>query len=104
MGRLYLIHIDPPYRHARHYLGYTSYNDVNRRVERHRSGFGSPLLAAAVKAGCTLHLALVVTGERKDERRLKRHSHIPSWCPICSRQWRYSFPPFARHVLPHGGG
>ena len=38
----YLLHFDPPYKHARHYVGYTEHLDV--RVEQHRNGTGANLL------------------------------------------------------------
>ena len=32
---VYLLHFDPPYRHAKHYLGYTKAESVKARFERH---------------------------------------------------------------------
>ena len=86
MGWVYLLHIDPPYRHARHYWGYTSRDDVESRVEEHRTRRGARLCEVAVSHGCQLHLALVLPGTRADERRLKKASRATLYCPIC-RGW-----------------
>ena len=40
----YLICLDQPYFHARHYVGFS--DDIQRRIQTHRKGQGSPLLAA----------------------------------------------------------
>jgi hypothetical protein len=50
----YLIHFEQPYksgRHpgARHYVGYS--DDIDRRIETHRKGHGSPLVAAVLAVG-----------------------------------------------------
>ena len=57
---LYLIHIEPPYKHAKHYLGVTRGDrSVDDRLAEHRAGRGARLCRAAVGAGCTLVLARV---------------------------------------------
>ena len=54
-GIVYLIHFDRPYRHARHYIGWTS--DLDARLATHRSGCGSPLIRAAQEAGIRWQVA-----------------------------------------------
>ena len=49
-GTVYVLHFDPPYRHAAHYVGWTA-GDVEVRVGTHLRGAGSPLVRAAVAAG-----------------------------------------------------
>lgn len=83
MGIVYLIHFSPPYRHARHYLGFTSFNDVKRRFHAHQSGYGARLTNVAVAAGCKLLLVRQWTGSRQLERRLKRHHGSVKLCPLC---------------------
>ncbi|MCC6170046.1 MAG: endonuclease [Caldilineaceae bacterium] len=80
---LYLLHFEPPLRHARHYLGYTA--DSRRRLQQHLSGHGSPLVRAALAAGCTVTLVRTwPNGTRTLERKLKNRKHGPRLCPICN--------------------
>lgn len=79
---LYLLHLDPPLAHARHYLGFAE--DVPARIERHLAGTGSPLIRAALANGSTITLAAVFEGDRTFERVLKRRKNTPRLCPICT--------------------
>jgi hypothetical protein len=82
VGTVYLIHLQRPYRHARHYLGWTL--DVERRLAVHRAGGGSPLLRAASAAGISFTVARTWPGDRHLERRLHRRKNSPArLCPIC---------------------
>lgn len=83
MAVLYLLHFDPPYRHARHYLGYSDRRDPFSRIAQHLAGRGSPLVAAALAAGCRVLVADWWPGDRTRERLLKRRAHVPAWCPLC---------------------
>lgn len=65
--QIYLLHFTHPYRHAQHYLGFTE--DLDRRLQQHRSGRGSPLVAAAINAGIDFELAATWTGDRREEPR-----------------------------------
>jgi len=83
MKGTYLIHISPNYKQAKHYLGYA--DDVERRIEEHKSGKGARLTQVVVEAGHELILVQVWPGEsRKDERRRKNHKNAPRYCPICN--------------------
>jgi predicted GIY-YIG superfamily endonuclease len=82
-GTLYLLHFARPYKHARHYLGFTRFDDVCRRVEKHQSGQGANLTRHVHRAAIEIYLAWQGQGSRTEERRLKRCSHVSSWCPIC---------------------
>lgn len=87
---MYLIHLNPPYKHARHYIGYA--DDIGRRFYEHEMlSKGSRLLTVAVAAGCSLHLARIWPGkDRKFERSLKggkdgnRTWNRARLCPICT--------------------
>lgn len=84
MQGLYLLHFAPGYRHARHYLGYS--DDVARRFREHvtSSPKSSPLVRAALGAGSVVVLARVWPGgDRKLERRLKKHNGLGAHCPLC---------------------
>ena len=74
-GTVYLLHFSEPYYHARHYLGYT--NNLEARIERHKAGNGSPLVAAVVAAGIGVELARTWNGDRHLERRLKNRKNTP---------------------------
>ena len=80
-GIIYLLHLDGPLHHARHYLGWT--RDLEARLAEHTSGNGSPLVRAAIAAGATIRLAATIEGTRDDERAIKRCKDAPSRCPIC---------------------
>lgn len=65
---VYLIHIEPRYRHAGHYVGYTR-TDVYARFDDHRRGRGA---VARLWWGVP----------RKFELALKKTSQV-ELCPIC---------------------
>jgi len=57
--------------------------NVDARLELHRRGRGSPLIAAAIDAGVELTLAATFSGTRHLERRLKRWHKTAQLCPVC---------------------
>ena len=84
---VYLIHIDKPIGHARHYIGYSE--DVAARLKRHRAGQGGRLLAAAVKRGIHFDVVRIWTeAGRAWEARLKRQGNIARLCPMCLNEKR----------------
>jgi cytosine/adenosine deaminase-related metal-dependent hydrolase len=83
---IYILHIDPPLAHARHYVGWTADEDVSRRVREHLEQTGrrpSRLVAAALAAGRAVTLAGALEGDRALERRLKARKGAASFCPLC---------------------
>ncbi|MCX5046690.1 hypothetical protein OG921_26295 [Aldersonia sp. NBC_00410] len=80
-GVVYLIHFDRPYKHARHYLGFT--NDLAARMDEHGSGRGARLMAVITEAGIGWELARTWTGSRGRERQLKRQGGASRACPCC---------------------
>jgi len=75
-GTVYLIHferpigdLDNPRGQAQHYLGFTE--DLEARLEAHRTGNGSAIMAAVARAGVGWHLVRTWAGDRNLERRLK---------------------------------
>jgi len=87
---IYILHIDPPLAHARHYVGWTKNEDVSKRVEQHLKQSGrrpSRLVGAALAAGRTVTLAGVLEGDRDFERRLKRRGSAKSYCPACRAEY-----------------
>lgn len=82
MSAVYLIHFEPSYRHAQHYLGWSE--DLEPRLHAHAHGQGARLTQVAVQAGCNLLLARVwPDGSRSLERRLKAWHGSTRLCPIC---------------------
>ncbi len=68
---VYLIHFSKPVHHAGHYIGYTPDDEPNRRVAEHTAGTGSPLVAAALRAGASLAIWKWPGAGRDFERWLK---------------------------------
>jgi hypothetical protein len=88
IGTVYLLHVEHVLpvtgnRVARQYLGWVA-GDVDERLAQHRTGRGSPLVAAVVAAGGTVTLARTWAGvDRYFERRLKNRHEAPRLCPQC---------------------
>lgn len=85
-GTIYLLHFDTPYKHAQHYLGWTS--NLEARLERHRNGTGARLMEVIKEAGIGWELAETWTGDRNEERRLKNLGGHRRKCPICQEAER----------------
>lgn len=86
MGTVYLIHFDAPYRHARHYIGWT--RDLPSRLAAHRAGNGSRLMAVITEAGITWRLARTWPGDHCLEHKLKDRHGASRFCPICQMERR----------------
>ncbi|WP_280254949.1 hypothetical protein [Nocardia wallacei] len=80
-GTVYLLHFDRPYRHAKHYTGWTA--DLDARLAEHRAGRGARLLAVIGGAGIGWQLARTWDGTRQRERQLKRTGGASRRCPMC---------------------
>jgi len=78
---VYLLHFDRPYKHAKHYIGYTT--DLEARLQAHTNGTGARLMEVIANAGIGFTLARTWDGDRKLERRLKKQKQTPRLCPIC---------------------
>ena len=81
-GTVYLLHFDQPYKHARHYVGWTARN-VKRRLAEHEAGRGARLLAVVREAGIGRQLARLWPGSRERERQIKRQGGHARKCPLC---------------------
>ena len=82
-GGVYILHIEPPYQHAGHYVGFS--HNILACLALHQAGQSQvALIRAAVQAGHTLTLAHVwPNADRTFERRLKNCKNTPRYCPIC---------------------
>jgi predicted GIY-YIG superfamily endonuclease len=85
-GVIYLLHFSRPYKHARHYTGWTDALDA--RLARHAQGDGARLLAVVHAAGITWQVARTWTGPRSRERQLKRQGGAARRCPLCRTERR----------------
>src|SRR5262245_50496799 len=79
---VYLIHFNRPYRHARHYIGYTT--NLDKRITDHLCGIGARLMEVVTAAGIEWKLARTWPGNRQLERRIKNRKEAAALCPICS--------------------
>lgn len=81
---VYILHLSPPLKHARHYIGFS--DSVKKRFAHHLAGTGSRFTQACVERGIILTLARVFPkGTRQDERRMKTssRSRLVEKCPVC---------------------
>lgn len=69
MGTVYIIKFVPAFKNCYGYIGWT--RDLAARLMFHRTGKGAKICAAAVKAGCHLHLVYDTPGTRAMERKMK---------------------------------
>jgi predicted GIY-YIG superfamily endonuclease len=91
IGTIYLLHFDQPYRHAKHYTGWT--DNLTDRLTQHRQGRGARLLAVITAAGIGFQLARTRPGTRTEERAIKCAGGATRYCPICTphpRQGRWT--------------
>lgn len=85
---VYLIHFDRPFKHAKHYLGFTeNAATLDARLNYHRKGSGSILLAAVTRAGIGYKVVRTwPEADRNYERKIKNNGHSAHYCPICKKQ------------------
>jgi hypothetical protein len=96
---VYLVHLLPAYRHARHYLGFAEHGRLPRRLREHATSDhqGARLLRVALAAGGDFELTRLWVGTRKLERQLKQRKATPRLlCPACPT------PPRRRPGFPGG--
>jgi len=80
VGDVYLLHFTSPYRHARHYRGWSL--DAATRIEEHRRGQGARLMKVIKDAGIGFVVAKIEPGTRARERQLKQRGASRD-CPVC---------------------
>jgi predicted GIY-YIG superfamily endonuclease len=85
-GTVYVLHFDQPFKHANHYIGFTTRTVEDRLVE-HIIGDGSKFLAKVVAAGITFRLAVVFPNvDLRYEYQLKNRGGAKRVCPICQEK------------------
>jgi predicted GIY-YIG superfamily endonuclease len=86
-GTVYLLHFAEPYKHAAHYLGFTT--DLVGRLTDHAAGQGARLTRVVKDAGINWTLTRVwADATRTDERRLKNRHGAGRFCPACGARPR----------------
>lgn len=94
VGAVYILHFDPPYKHVRHYTGWTEGDRaaVKARLRRHLSGHGARIIEViCCRMGHGVHLGRIFRQKtRKFERALKKRNHGPleQFCRVCREQAR----------------
>jgi predicted GIY-YIG superfamily endonuclease len=69
LGVIYLLHFHQPYRHAKHYTGWT--DDLLHRLDTHAAGNGARLVAVIWHAGIGFSCVRICQGTRRLERAIK---------------------------------
>lgn len=88
MASVYLIHLEKPFKHAKHYIGYTALESVEDRVKRHKNNSGSHFLSVCNYECIDYKVVrtwnrMTIKDAKELERRIKKHSSTPL-CPICN--------------------
>jgi len=81
-GVVYLICFDQKFKHARHYLGWTT--DLPARLGQHADGVGARLMEVVTEAGITWRTSRIWAGDRRLERKLKNRKGSTRLCPLCA--------------------
>lgn len=84
LGIVYLLHFDKPYKHAKHYIGFTKEKDYEIRLEEHRNGTGAKLMTVIKNNNIGFTVAKIWEKvDRHFERKLKNKGGASRICPIC---------------------
>lgn len=100
-AHVYLIHLQKPLKHARHYVGSTI--DLARRIQQHASGSANScaLLRATYNAGIFWEVVRVwgfdsFTDAIDFEYALKKTKNVPRHCPCCAEESKKKAREWAR--------
>ena len=85
--KVYLIHLNTPYKHAKHYLGFSE--KLPGRVQQHRRGNGARFMEVIAKQGISWHVSRVWDGDRELEAALKTGNNSGRLCPTCLQEKVY---------------
>jgi predicted GIY-YIG superfamily endonuclease len=99
LGVVYMLHFHRPYRHARHYVGWTE--DLLDRLDQHAAGRGARLVAVILQAGIGFTLVRVCEGTRRTERAIKNDGGAVRFCPACtSHPWNGHWSAITGDLIP----
>jgi hypothetical protein len=86
-GTVYLLHLDTPFGHAKHYTGWAA--SLASRLAHHAAGTGARLMQVVAQAGIGFSLARTWQEvDRNFERKLKNRGGASRHCPICKGEAR----------------
>ena len=86
IGRVYILHLNRPHHHAKHYVGFTM-NTVEGRLNHHRRGIGSKFLKAVMGTGNNFELVRIFeNADRHFERWVKDQKQTEGFCPVCAER------------------
>jgi predicted GIY-YIG superfamily endonuclease len=91
MGIVYIFHLQPAYKHAKHYCGFVHGNSqkaLNRRLTLHRNGRGARFTQVCVENRITLALARTFKGATRGRERTIKRAGTSRYCPICRKEKR----------------
>lgn len=83
----YLIHLDRPFGHMRHYSGYTR-RPLHVRLREHGTAKGAKVMRHVAAAGITWQLVRTWPGGRDRELQLKAQGGASRRCPVCTNNPR----------------
>ena len=99
LGVIYMLHFHQPYRHARHYVGWTE--DLLDRLDCHATGHGARLIAVIWQAGIGFTLVRICEGTRTTERAIKHDGGAVRYCPACTDRPRNGhWSPITGDLIP----
>ena len=90
---VYLLHFSRPIGNpantrgqAQHYIG--SAEDLEARLQEHRSGRGAKITAYLAASGIDWKCVRIWDGGRRQEKKLKARHNATRLCPVCAEQAR----------------
>lgn len=92
---VYILHLETPLCHARHYVGFSrDGRTLKERIAHHRDGTARCRFTEVLhERGIGFVLACVFKqGDRTFERKLKNTNHTARYCPICNPHARKYHP------------
>lgn len=84
---VYILHLDTPLHHAKHYSGFSQNGrTLKQRIAHHENGTARCKFTDALhRLGIGFKLARVfIDADRNFERALKNTHNVPYYCPICN--------------------
>lgn len=82
LGTVYLIRLDTKLSHSQYYIGWCN-GDPRDRLDMHRKGLGSKMLAACNEKGISYHIVRTWKNvDRHFERKLKNYKKAKNFCPL----------------------
>ena len=98
-GVVYMLHFSRPYRHARHYVGWTE--DLLDRLDAHATGRGARLVEVITQAGIGFTVVRICEGTRDTERAIKNDGGAVRFCPVCTlRPWTGRWSAITPEFIP----